>query len=118
MMYKTIQIGSEEVTLCSCASVNVCYFNVFHEDYIKMISTDEDIAASATMKLAFIMAKYGELKSRKEVNRLTEDSYCDWLDQFTTGDLIAALPEIQSFYMASSAGTVDAKKKEEELTES
>lgn len=115
MMYQQIKVGAKELTLCACASVNVCYFNVFHEDFIKMISSDEGLATSAMMKMAFIMAEFGRLNDRKKVNRLTEDNYCDWLDQFTTGELVAALPEIQNFYMASANGSVDAKKNKEEL---
>lgn len=117
MMYTKLKVGAEELTLCACASVNVCYFNVFHEDFIKMISTDEGLATSAMMKMAFIMAEFGRLNDRKKVNRLTEDNYCDWLDQFTTGELVAALPEIQNFYMASAVGVVDSKKNKEELNE-
>lgn len=110
MMYKKLYIGDKELTFCACASVNVCFYNVFHEDFIKMISTDEGIASNAMMKLAFIMAKFGELNDRKKVNRLTEDDYCDWLDQFTTGEIVAALPAIQDFYMSSNSSSVDAKK--------
>lgn len=114
-MYQNMKVGAKELTLCACASVNVCYFNVFHEDFIKMISSDEGLATSAMMKMAFIMAEFGRLNDRKKVNRLTEDNYCDWLDQFTTGELVEALPAIQGFYMASTTGMVDSKKNKEEL---
>lgn len=117
MMYKKMKVGAEELTFCACASVNVCYFNVFHEDFIKMISSDEGIAATCMMKMAFIMAEFGRLNDRKAVNRLTEDNYCDWLDQFTTGELVEALPEIQTFYMASTGTTVGSKKNKEEPKE-
>ena len=117
MMYKKMKVGAEELTFCACASVNVCYFNVFHEDFIKMISSDEGLASSCMMKMAFIMAEFGRLNDRKAVNRLTEDNYCDWLDQFTTGELVAALPEIQTFYMASTGTTVSSKKNKEEPKE-
>lgn len=114
MLYKKIQVGEKEINFCASASVNVCYLNVFHQDFIKMISTDEGMAASAVMQMAFIMAKFAELNDRKKVNRLTEDDYCDWLDQFTTGDLVEALPEVQTFYMASTGQMVGAKKNSEE----
>lgn len=117
MMYKKMKVGAEELTFCACASVNVCYFNVFHEDFIKMISSDEGIAATCMMKMAFIMAEFGRLNDRKAVNRLTEDNYCDWLDQWTTGELVAALPEIQTFYMASNGTSVDSKKNSVEQKE-
>ena len=115
MMYQNFKVGAKELTLCACASVNVCYFNVFHEDFIKMVSSDEGLATSAMMKMSFIMAEFGRLNDRKKVNRLTEDNYCDWLDQFTTGELVEALPAIQGFYMASTGGSVDSKKNKEEL---
>ena len=109
-MYQKITIGDVELMFCACASVNVCFNNIFHEDFIKMISTDEGLATSAMMKMAFVMAKFGETNDRKAVNRLTEDDYCAWLDQFTTGELIEALPQIQTLYMNSNQGSVDAKK--------
>lgn len=110
MMYDKFTIGGKELTFCACASVNVCYLNVFHEDFITMISTDEGLATTAMMRMAFIMAEFGRLNDRKAVNRLTEENYCDWLDQFTTGELVEALPAIQAFYMSSNVGTVNAKK--------
>lgn len=115
MMYDKIKVGGNELMFCACASVNVCYYNVFHEDFIKMISNDEGLATSAMMKMAFIMAEFGRLNDRRQVNRLTEDNYCDWLDQFTTGELVAALPEIQNFYMASNEQNVNSKKNNVEL---
>lgn len=109
-MYATIRIGDADVRLCACASINVCYQNVFHEDFIKMISSDEAVATSAFMRMGFIMAKFAELEDRKAVNRLTEDDFCDWLDKWTTGELTEALPAVQNVYMASGRSLVDAKK--------
>ena len=110
MLYKKIPIGEVEQMFCACASVNVCYFNIFHEDFIKEISSDNGLATSSMMKMAFVMAKFGELNDRKAVNRMTEENYCDWLDQFSTGELVEALPDIQAFYMSTNRGTVNAKK--------
>lgn len=117
MMYQNVKVGAKDLTLCACASVNVCYFNIFHEDFIREISTDNGLATSSMMKMAFVMAEFGRLNDRRQVNRLTEDNYCDWLDQFTTGELVAALPEIQNFYMASNEQSVDSKKNNVELKE-
>lgn len=115
-MYQKIMVGQKELTFCSCASVNVCYNNIFHEDFIRLISTDEGLATNAMMKMAFVMAEFGRLNDRKQVNRLNEDNYCDWLDQFTTGELVAALPDIQAFYMSSTQTAVSAKKNSAEPT--
>lgn len=114
MMYDKLKVGGADVMFCACASVNVCYANVFHEDFIKMVSSDDGLATTSMMKMAFIMAKYAELNDRKTVNRLTMDDYCDWLDQFTTGDIVSALPSIEAFYMAANEGSVPAKKNSEE----
>ena len=109
MMYQKIAVGNTELEFCACASVNVCYYNVFHEDFIKAISND-GMEATTMMKMAFIMAKFAELNDRKAVNRQTEDDYCNWLDQFSIGDLIEALPSIQEFYMGTATGSASAKK--------
>lgn len=110
MMYQKIAVGDTEVEFCACASVNVCYWNIFHEDFLKEISSGNGLEASTTMKMAFVMAKFAELNDRKAVNRMTEDNYCDWLDQFTTGELVEALPAIQDFYMQAAKGSTNAKK--------
>ena len=73
---------------------------------------DDGLATSAMMKMAFVMNKYGELNDRKAVMRQTMDDYCDWLDQFTTGQLADALPAIQTFYLTSNGQSVDSKKKQ------
>lgn len=110
MMYKKMMVGDVELMFCACASINVCFSNIFHDDFIRMISSDEGLATSAMLKMAFVMAKFGETNDRKAVNRLTEDDYCNWLDQFTTGELIEALPTIQAFYMGANESSVNAKK--------
>ena len=115
MLYERIEIGGKEHTFCICASVNVCYQNVFHEDFIKIVSNGEE-STSAFMKMAFIMAKFAELNDRKLVNQLTLDDYCDWLDQFTPGEIILALPKVEEAYMRESAGTVKTKKNNGEPT--
>lgn len=117
MLYSKISIGDKEILFCACASVNVCYFNIFHEDFIKTVTKDEDIATSAFMRMAFVMAKYAELNDRKAVNRLTEDDYCAWLDEFSTGDFVNALPDIQGLYMGATTGEVPAKKNSTEQNE-
>lgn len=117
MMYGKVTIGEKEVMFCTAASVNVCYANVFHKDFIKTLSSDEDLATSTMTEMAFIMAKFAEKTDRKAVNRLTQDDYCDWLDQFTVGDLTQALPEIQALYMSSTKSAVDAKKNTEPPSE-
>lgn len=116
MLYSKVKIGDEEVLLCCAASVTVCYYNIFHEDFMAMMSKEESITGAFT-KMAFVMAKFGELGSRKAVSKLTVDDYGDWLDKFTFGDLTNALPAIQEVFMSSAQETVTSKKNSEELNE-
>lgn len=117
MLFKNFTIGDKEYTFCACASVNICYRNIFGEDFIKLMYSGESALASSIMQMAFVMAKFGELKDRKKVNQLTEDDYCEWLDEFTTGDLVNALPGIEEFYMQSTAPAVDSKKNSARVNE-
>lgn len=110
MLYKNIKIGDREYKLCAAASINVVYQNIFHEDFLSLLDTNHpETAVLPFMRMAFIMAKVGEL-GRKQANTLTEEDYEDWLDEFSFADLMNAMEELQSFYFAASAGTVGSKK--------
>ena len=53
-----------------------------------------------------------EKKGKKK--EMTEDSYLEWIEQFTLFDLVGAANStaIVEFFMAASNSTVEAKKKE------
>lgn len=110
MLYKNIKIGSKEYKFCSAASINICYQNIFNEDFLSLLDMDHpETALMPFMKMAFVMVKVGEL-GRKQANTMTKDDYEDWLDEFSFADLMGAMEEIQVFYLESSNGTVDSKK--------
>ena len=110
MLYKNITIGDKEYKLCSAASINICYQNIFNEDFLSRLDMEHpETAIMPFMKMAFVMAKVGEL-GRKQANMLTNDDYEDWLDEFSFADLMNALGDIQAFYMEAAAGAVDSKK--------
>lgn len=111
MLYKTIKIGENEYKMCSAASVNVCYQNIFNEDFISLLDMSHpETAIQPFFRMAFVMAKVGEL-GRKAANQLTKDDFEDWMDEFSFADLMEAMDEIQEFYLEASAGTIDSKKK-------
>lgn len=117
MLYGTVKIGEKEYKMCSAASVNLTYFNIFHEDFMSLMNPEEPTKAiTPFIKMAFVMAMQGE-KSRDEVRKLTIADYEAWLDGFTMGDLINAMGEIQSLYLGSTQGTVASKKNSEEQTD-
>ena len=96
MLYKNIEIGGKEYKFCSAASVNICYQNIFNEDFISLLDMDHpETSLMPFMKMAFVMAKVGEL-GRKQANTMTKDDYEDWLDEFSFADLVAAMEEIRN----------------------
>lgn len=110
MLYKNIKIGDNEYKMCSAASINICYQNIFNEDFLSLLDMDHpETVIMPFMKMAFVMAKVGEL-GRKQANTLTKEDYEDWLDEFSFADLMNAMEEIQVFYLESSASTVASKK--------
>lgn len=110
MLYKNIKIGEHEYKLCSAASINICYQNIFNEDFLSLLDMNHpETAIMPFMRMAFVMAKVGEL-GRKQANTMTQDDYEEWLDGFSFADLMNAMEVIQSFYLESSEGAVDSKK--------
>ena len=110
MLYKNITIGDKEYKMCSAASINVCYQNIFNEDFLQKLDMDNPNSAILPfMQMAFVMAKVGEF-GRKQANTMTKEDYEDWLDEFSFADLMNAMDEIQTFYLSSSGGVVDSKK--------
>lgn len=116
MLYGDIKIGDKTYKMCSAASVNLTYFNIFHEDFMALMNPEEpNKAIEPFIKMAFVMAMRGE-KSKEDVKKLTVADYEAWLDGFTMGDLISAMGDIQSLYLGSSVSTVASKKNSGEQT--
>ena len=119
-MYNVVKIGDKDVPMLAMASVDIYYRNIFHEDPIKLQTKDPDEGdlINFVLKMAFVMAKFAELKDRKEMNKLNEDSFLDWLDGFERADLLNALVDARLTYEGQSITVADAKKKEEKQTDS
>ena len=117
MLFSTIKIGDTPVRVCTASSINLCYYNIFHHDFMKAMTDEEGMPTTAVMQMAFVMAKFGELGNRKAVSKLTTEDFGDWLDQFDNGDLLQALQQFEELYMASNGGTVDSKKNSVEPNE-
>lgn len=115
-MYNEIRIGEKVVPMLSMASTDIYYRNIFHEDAIKLqtSSQDEGDIINFVMRMGFVMAKFAELKDRKEMNKLNEDAFLDWLDQFERTDYLNALVDVRLTYEGQSVTHSDSKKKESE----
>lgn len=117
MLYGNVKIGEKTYKMCSAASVNLTYYNIFHEDFMSQMNPEKPTEAlTPFIKMAFVMAMRGE-KSRAEVDKLTVADYEAWLDEFTMGDLVNAMGDIQSLYLGSSVGLVESKKNSGEPTD-
>lgn len=119
-MYSEIKIGEKTVPMLAMASVDLYYRNIFHEDAIKLQTRkdiDEGDLINFVMKMGFVMAKFAELKDRKEMNKLNEELYLEWLDQYERADYLNALGDIRLTYEGQSITTTEAKKNEEEQSD-
>lgn len=116
-MYNIVTIGDKAVPMLAMASVDVYYRNIFHEDPFKFQTDHSDDPGAMVdfhIRMAFVMAKFAELKDRKEMAKLNEDSFIDWLDQFSRWDLISALEDVMKTYNGQTLTTSEAKKNNEE----
>lgn len=111
-MYNIVKIGTKDVPMLSMASVDVYYKNIFHEDPLKVQTQAQgpDEAISFYTRMGFVMAKFAERRDRKEMAKLNEDHFIEWLDQFDRLDLMTALEGIQATYDGQSVTYTDAKK--------
>lgn len=114
-MYNVVKIGTKEVPMLSMASVDLYFKNIFHEDPVAIQTNMETgDAIGFYQRMGFVMAKFAEIKERKEMLKLTEDAYIDWMDGFERNDLLQALEYIQQTYDGQQVTYSDAKKKNEE----
>lgn len=119
-MFNVVKIGDKPVPMLAMASTDLYYRNIFHEDAIKLQTRkdmDEGDLINFVMRVGFVMAKFSELKDRKEMNKLNEDSYLDWLDQFERQDYLNALADIRMTYEGQAVTHSEAKKNNEEQSE-
>ena len=119
-MYNIVKIGDKDVPMLSMASVDLYYRNIFHEDAVKLQASgnfDEGDLVNFCSRMAFVMAKFAELKDRKEMNKLNEDMFIAWLDQFERADFLNALLDVRLTYEGQAVTSSDSKKKSEEPTE-
>lgn len=117
-MYNVVKIGAAEVPMLSMASVDLYYRQIFHEDPIALQAGDTPItdgeAINLYSRMGFVMAQFAALKSRKEMLKLSEDAYYDWMDTFERGDYLEALSDIRATYEGQSLAASSAKKNSEE----
>lgn len=117
-MFKEVKIGEKTVPMLAMASVDYYYKNVFGEDPIKRQLNDPTPGdmIDFVVKMGFIMAQYAEHKSRKEMLKVNEEMFYEWLDQFEREDLfdMDKLTEIQDVYDGNTRTTSESKNAEDQ----
>lgn len=112
-MYDIVKIGEKEVPMLAMASVDIYYKHCFGVDPLAVQTKDNpDMAEVIELfeQLGFIMAKFAETKNRKEMLKLNDEAYLEWLEQFERNDLIAALPAIRAVYDGEKETSSEEKK--------
>ena len=115
-MYNIVKIGDKDVPMLSMASVDIYFRNIFHIDPVKLQTSTEDEGdiINFISQMGFVMAKFAELKDRKEMNKLTEGDFIDWMDGFERTDYLNALLDIRATYEGQTITSADAKKNTDE----
>ena len=112
-MYKVVKIGDLDVPMLAMATTDVYYKHCFGTDPLA-VQTKDDPPISEVIdlfqRMGFIMAKFAETKSRKEMLKLNEESYIEWLEQFERTEMMEALPEIRAVYDGEKVTASEEKK--------
>ena len=118
-MYNVVKIGDKAVPMLSMASVDKYFKNIFGDDPIKMQAKglDEAEAIDFISRMGYVMAKFAEIANKKDMVKLNEDDYLEWLGQFERNEFFLALPDMQKTYEGQLVTDADAKKNNAELTE-
>ena len=114
-MYDIVRIGERDVPMLAMASVDIYFRHCFGVDPLTIQTRENPETAeiiSLFQQMGFIMAKFAETKSRKEMLKLNEESYLEWLEQFERADLIAALPDIRAVYDGEKRTSSEEKKQD------
>lgn len=113
-MYKIVKIGDRDVPMLAMASCDSDYRRIFGEDPIKAQMKGDESTVDFAYKMAYVMAMFAEKHNRKEMQKLNEDTYLDWLDGFYRADFMEALGEVVNVYESQKAPSSKEKKRTDE----
>lgn len=113
-MYQIVKIGGRDVPMLAMASVDVYYKRIFNDDPIKAQTKGDESTIEFALRMGFVMAKFAETRDRKEMLKLNEDSFLDWLDGFYRADLMEALGDIIMVYENQKNTSSTEKKRADE----
>ena len=104
-MFKKITIDGKELEFAANAATPFRFKQVFHKDLFSILGNEqkaESEGVEAVTQLAYIMAKQAE---KADMNKLSEDEFMTWLEDFSGMAFVSAAEDILNIYMDSTVGT-------------
>lgn len=117
-MYKEVKLlttdGEKSFPMMANGATAVRYRQVFHTDlmagiakYSNLQDAPEKVDWDLPAKLGYIMASAA---SGKDMNKLSVDSWLEWIEQFEGDTLWTAQGEITEIYLVNQTGASEGKK--------
>ena len=104
-MFKKLTIDGNEMEFAANAATPFRFKQVFHKDLFSILGNEqkaESEGVEAVTQLAYIMAKQAE---KADMNKLSEDEFMIWLEDFSGMAFVSAAEDILNIYMDSTVGT-------------
>ena len=111
-MYREIKIGEVSIPMKATAATALRYRHVFGQDLMTELQDSEEntsLGIATVQQLAFVMACAAD--PDKDMTKLNEEVYIEWLDKFEPLDLAMATQEIIDLYLGNTKGLSEVKKK-------
>lgn len=113
-MRKTLVIGDKNIEMEANGATAFRFKKIFapldlFKQFVTAPETPDEVAAQmeVSQMLAFVMAKQAE---GVDMNKLNEDKFIEWLEQFDGGDLLEVLDEVVEVWQSSKKTTSKPKK--------
>lgn len=104
-MFKKVNVDGKEIELVANAATPFRFKQIFKRDLLQILGNEEKAESEgveAVTELAFIMAKQAE---GVDMNKLNEEEFINWLEDFSAMAFINSAEDILSVYMDSTLST-------------
>lgn len=109
-MFKVVNIGECEVPMLANGATPYRYKQLYGADLMKAFSNltqgNESEGLDVVVRLAYVMAMAAK---KEDMNRLNEEGFYSWLEQFENNELISAAEQIISVYLGQNKSTSKSK---------
>lgn len=113
-MYAIINIGGKEVPMEANAGTCIRYRMLFKKNLDDLWTGINPNKSEACAELSYIMAMSAE---KADMNKLTFDSFMEWISDFSGTAFLDAFEQIYDLYTGNAQTEVEAKKKDGEQSE-